>query len=148
MWVLNFSLSSLCLSVCFWCLTVSFPVNKVTPQGVIFVTQWILLALIGYWLLSLTYRLVASTLRRALWLLKVSAALACFGFILSDQSLDTETRGIRLAVLLLVCMLLGVGSFRSPSVADKTSHLEEQVKILERRLKEMEKWRTEETERD
>lgn len=131
------------------CLTVNFPVNKVTPQGVIFVTQWAVLALIGYWLLSLTYHLFASILRRTLWLLKVSVALTCFGFILSNQNLDTETRATWLAVLLLVCVLLGVGSFRGSSVADKTSHLVEQVKILERRLKEIEKWRrTEEARGD
>lgn len=112
-----------------------------TPEGLIFVTQWFLVALIGYWLLSLTFHLIASTLRRALWLFKVSMALACFGLILSDRSVDSETRAIRLAVLVLVCVLLGVGTSRGSSVADKTAHLEEQVRILERRLREMEKWR-------
>ncbi|KAM9362871.1 voltage-gated monoatomic cation channel TMEM109-like [Symphorus nematophorus] len=120
---------------------VGFPISKVTPEGLLFVVQWVLAAVIGYWLLSLIFRLVASTLRRALWLLKVSMALVCFGFILSDRSVDTETMAIRLAVLVLVCVVLGVGTWRSSDAADKTAHLEEQVKILERRLREMERWR-------
>ncbi|KAM9363210.1 voltage-gated monoatomic cation channel TMEM109-like [Symphorus nematophorus] len=120
---------------------VGFPISKVTPEGLLFVVQWVLAAVIGYWLLSLIFRLVASTLRRALWLLKVSMALVCFGFILSDRSVDTETMAIRLAVLVLVCVVLGVGTWWSSDAADKTAHLEEQVKILERRLREMERWR-------
>lgn len=121
---------------------VGFPLKKVTPAGLIFVGQWVLVALIGYWLLSLAFRLVASTLRRALWLLKVGMALACFGFILSDHSVETETMAIRLAVLVFVCVILGVGSStRGSNAAEKTAHLEEQVSILERRLREMERWR-------
>ncbi|XP_068607481.1 voltage-gated monoatomic cation channel TMEM109 [Brachionichthys hirsutus] len=118
----------------------SFPTDKVTPEGVIFVARWVLVALIGYWLLSLALRLVASSLRQALWLLKLILALICFGLILSDH-VDTETLAIRLAVLVLVCVLLGVGTSQGPNVADKTAHLEHQIKILERRLREMERWR-------
>ncbi|GAA6233768.1 transmembrane protein 109 [Lates japonicus] len=120
---------------------VAFPINRVTPEGLIFVAQWILVALIGYWLISLTFRLVASTLKRALWLLKVGVALVCFGFILSDHSVGTETMAVRLAVLVCVCVLLGVGTSGGSNAADKTAHLEEQVKVLERRLREMERWR-------
>ncbi|XP_035515361.1 transmembrane protein 109 [Morone saxatilis] len=119
------------------------PINKVTPEGLIFVVQWVLVALVSYWLLSLAFRLVASTVRRTLWLLKVSMAFACFGLILSDRSVETETMAIRLAILVCVCVLFGVGTSRSQpsSAADKTAHLEEQVRILERRLREMERWR-------
>lgn len=122
------------------------PVHKVTPEGVVFVAQWVLVALIGYWLVSLVLRLVASALRRALWLLKVSVALACFGLILSDHRVGTETMAVRLAVLVLVCVVLGVGTPRaSDAAADKTARLEEQIKVLERRLRQMETWtRTEE----
>nr|XP_019939450.1 PREDICTED: transmembrane protein 109-like [Paralichthys olivaceus] len=119
---------------------VVFPVNKVTPEGLIFFAQWLLVALIGYWLVSLAFCLVASTLRRALWLLKLGVAVACFGLILRDHSVGTETMAIRLAVLVCICVLLGVGFSKGSDVADKTVHLEEQVKILERRLREMEKW--------
>lgn len=121
--------------------TVFFPINKVTPEGLIFVIQWILVALIGYWLISLAFQFVAATLRRTLWLLKVGLALACFAVILSDHSVGTETVAIRLAVLVCVCVLLGVGSSRGSNANEKTARLEEQVKILERRLREMERWR-------
>lgn len=124
---------------------VGVPVTKVTPEGLIFVAQWVLVALIGYWLISLAFQLVASTLRRTLWLLKVAVALACFGLILSDYRVGTETMAIRLAVLVCVSYLLGVGTSGGSNAADKTARLEEQVKILERRLREMERWtRTEE----
>ncbi|XP_071755139.2 voltage-gated monoatomic cation channel TMEM109 isoform X1 [Centroberyx gerrardi] len=120
---------------------VAFPISSVTPDGVIFVAQWVLLALIGYWLISLAFRLVASTLRRALWLLKLGVALACFGLILSDRSVGPDTIAIRLAALVCVCVLLGIGPSKGGTAPDKTAHLEEQVKILERRLREMERWR-------
>ncbi|XP_061580420.1 voltage-gated monoatomic cation channel TMEM109 [Cololabis saira] len=124
---------------------VGFPVRKVTPEGLIFVGQWVLVALICYWLISLALRLVASTLRRALWLLKIGAAFACFGLILSDHRVGPETIAIRLAVLACVCVLLGVGSAGSSDSEGKTARLEEQVKILERRLRQMERLtRTEE----
>ncbi|XP_072240002.1 voltage-gated monoatomic cation channel TMEM109 [Leuresthes tenuis] len=124
---------------------VGFPVRKVTPDGLIFVGQWVLVSLICYWLISFALRLVASTLRRALWLLKLGVAFACFGLILSDYRVGTETMAIRLAVLVCVCVILGVGTSSGSIVADKTARLEEQVKILERRLREMERWtRTEE----
>uniref|UniRef100_A0A3P8U464 Uncharacterized protein n=1 Tax=Amphiprion percula TaxID=161767 RepID=A0A3P8U464_AMPPE len=116
------------------------PVHKVTPEGLIFVGQWVLVALIGYWLISLGLQLVASTLRRTLWLLKVGMALACFGLILSDHRVGTETMAVRLAVLVCVCVVLGVGTSGASNAADKTARLEEQMKILERRLREMERW--------
>ncbi|XP_041640418.1 transmembrane protein 109 [Cheilinus undulatus] len=122
-------------------LTVNLPVQSVTTEGVIFVGQWLILALIGYWLLSLALQLVASTLRQALWLLKLGLALGCFGLILSDSSATSETTAVRLAVLVFVCVLLGVGRGQGSVVEDKTAHLEEQVRILERKLREMERWR-------
>ncbi|CAL1602360.1 unnamed protein product [Knipowitschia caucasica] len=115
---------------------------RVTPSGVIFVVQWVLVALLTYWIISLTFQLVASTLRRALWLLKVCVALFFFVLILRDHSVGTESMAIRLSVLVLVCVLFGVGATGgSAGAADKTADLEEQVKILERRLKDMERWR-------
>ncbi|XP_049427135.1 transmembrane protein 109 [Epinephelus fuscoguttatus] len=116
------------------------PFSKVTPEGLIFVARWILVFLIGYWLISFIFRLIASTLRQAMWLLKVVLALGGFALILSDHNVGTETMAIRLAVLVCVCVLLGVGTSKV-NPADKTAHLEEQVKVLERRLREMERWR-------
>ncbi|XP_072319147.1 voltage-gated monoatomic cation channel TMEM109-like [Eucyclogobius newberryi] len=114
---------------------------RVTPSGVIFVAQWILVALLTYWIISLTFQLVASTLRRALWLLKIGVALFFFVLILRDYGVGTETMAVRLSVLVLVCVLLGVGSAGWSGATDKTGDLEEQVRVLERRLREMERWR-------
>ncbi|XP_037327698.1 voltage-gated monoatomic cation channel TMEM109 [Pungitius pungitius] len=119
----------------------SLPISEVTPDGVVFVAQWVLAAFIGYWLISLVFRLVASTLRRALWLLKVGVALVCFGLILSDHSVGSDTMAARLAALVCVCVLLGVGATKSSDAADQTARLEEQVKMLETRLRELEKRR-------
>lgn len=118
---------------------VGFPIEDVTPQGVIFVTQWVLVALLTYWILSLVFRVVTYTLRQALWLLKLCAALACFGFILSDRNVPAETMAFRIGGLVLVCVMLGVGPSRDTNLSDKTSQLEKQVRILERRLREMER---------
>lgn len=113
---------------------------RVTPSGVVFVAQWILVAVLTYWIISLTFQLISSTLRRAFWLLKITVALFFFVLILRDYGVGTETMAVRLAVLVLVCVLLGVGSSAGSSAADKTADLEEQVRILERRLREMERW--------
>lgn len=123
------------------CPPVVLPISEVTPEGLTFVLHWLLAALVGYWLLSLILRLLASALLRTLWLLKVSLAVTGFGLILSDPSVGTETMAVRLAVLLCVCVLLGVGPSRGPNVADKTARLEQQVKVLEKRLREMERRR-------
>lgn len=134
-----FVLSTPCPYVLFS--TVAIPINKVTPEALIFISQWVLVALIGYWVISLAFQLVASTLRRTMWLLKVGMALVCFAVILSDHSVGTETIAIRLVVLVCVCVLLGIGTRRGSNAADKTAHLEEQIHVLERRLREMERWR-------
>ncbi|XP_071244009.1 voltage-gated monoatomic cation channel TMEM109-like isoform X2 [Salvelinus alpinus] len=115
---------------------VEMPVNSITPDAVVYIGQWLLLALIGYWLLSLAFRLVASTLRRVLWLLKLGVVLGLFCLILSDRSAGTETTALRLAGLVSVCVLLGIG--HSGTGGDKT-YLEDQVRVLERRVREMER---------
>ncbi|XP_024292416.1 transmembrane protein 109 isoform X2 [Oncorhynchus tshawytscha] len=115
---------------------VEMPVNSITPDAVVYIGQWLLLALIGYWLLSLAFRLVASTLRRVLWLLKLGVVLGLFCLILSDSSAGTETTALRLAGLVSVCVLLGIGN--SGTGGDNT-YLEDQVRVLERRVREMER---------
>ncbi|KAJ8000916.1 hypothetical protein DPEC_G00185350 [Dallia pectoralis] len=114
---------------------VEFPFKNVTPEAVIYVSQWLLLALIGYWLLSLAFRLVASTLRRVLWLLKLGVVLGLFGWILSDRGAETETTALRLAGLVCVCVLLGIGPARGRSTDD----MENYVRVLEKRVKDMER---------
>lgn len=108
-----------------------------TPEGVIFVAQWALLAVIGYWLLSLAVYMLAGVVRRTLFLIKVIFAIAIFGLILSDSGASTETTSMRLAGLMLACVVLGIG----PSVfrGNSNAHLEQKVKVLERRLKEVER---------
>ncbi|XP_040042010.2 voltage-gated monoatomic cation channel TMEM109 [Gasterosteus aculeatus] len=119
----------------------TLPISEATPDGVVFVAQWLLVTFIGYWLISLVFRCVASALRRALWLLKVGVAVVCFAFILSDRSAGSDAMAVRLAVLVCVCVLLGVGTLGSPDVAGQTARLEKQVKVLETRLREMERRR-------
>lgn len=119
--------------------TVKLPFRQVTPEGVIFVTQWALLALAAYWIMSLILRLVVGAVRQALWLLKVIFTLAMFGLILSDTGASVETTALRLAGLVCVCVLLGVGG----TSAKRDAHLEDKVKMLERRLRDMEKSREE-----
>ncbi|XP_055060898.2 uncharacterized protein [Misgurnus anguillicaudatus] len=111
------------------------PFNQVTAEGVIFVAQWALLALIAYWILSLILRLVVGAVRQALWLLKVIFTVAMFWLILSDSSASAETTALRLAGLVCVCVLLGVGG----SSVQRDKHLEDKIKVLERRLRDMER---------
>lgn len=98
------------------------------------------MALVAYWILSFAFRVVTNTLRHVLWLVKVGAALACFSYILSNRSVAPETMAVQIGVLVLVCLLLGVGNSRGTNGSDKTSQLEDQVRILESRVREMERW--------
>lgn len=120
------------------------PVTYFTPEGVVFVVQWALLAVLGYWLLSLAVCLIAGVVRRTLFLLKVIVAVAVFGLIVSDGGASAETTAMRLAGLVLACVLLGVGPsyFRG----DTNAHLEQKVKLLEKRLRDLERKRKEEWE--
>ncbi|TSK22548.1 hypothetical protein Baya_1906 [Bagarius yarrelli] len=116
---------------------VKLPVKHFTAEGVVFVTRWALLALLGYWLLYLALGFVAGFLRRTLFLLKVIFVIVTFGLIVSDGGASPETTATRLAGLVFTCILLGIGPsfFRG----DANSHLEQKVKLLEKRLREMEK---------
>uniref|UniRef100_A0A8C2ACK0 Si:dkey-9i23.15 n=1 Tax=Cyprinus carpio TaxID=7962 RepID=A0A8C2ACK0_CYPCA len=110
------------------------PFQKVTPEGVVFVTQWALLVVVAYWIIAFILRLVVGAVRQALWLLKVTFAMGVFGLILSDTGASAETTAIRLAGLACVCVLIGIGTS-----AKQDTHLEDKIKILERRLREKEK---------
>lgn len=111
--------------------------RRVTPEGVIFVTKWLLLAVLVFWVLSLAVYLVSGVVRRMLWLLKILFAVGMFGLILSDTEASAETTSMRLAGLVFACVLLGVGP--SPFRGDANTYLEVKVKMLERRLREVEK---------
>ena len=99
---------SVCLSVCLSAITVPLSLPRFTPEGVASVAQWGLLALIGYWLLTVILRLFIGLLRQVFWILKTVAALWLFGLIVSDAHAGTDTTAIRLAGLVLGCALLGV----------------------------------------
>ncbi|XP_017318630.1 transmembrane protein 109 [Ictalurus punctatus] len=118
------------------------PVKRFTPEGVVFVAYWALLAVLGYWLLSLAVCLLTGVVRRTLFLLKVAFAIATFGLIVSDGGASAETTAMRLAALVFACVLLGVGpsTFRG----DANARLEQKVKVLETRMREMERKRKEE----
>lgn len=104
--------------------------------------QWALLAVLGYWLLSLAVCLLAGVVRRTLFLLKVAFAIVTFGLIVSDGGASAETTAMRLAGLVFACVLLGIGpsSFRG----DTNAHLEQKVRALGRQLREIERKRKEE----
>lgn len=108
--------------------------QKVTLEGVIFVTQWALLVVVAYWILAFIQRLVDGAVRLALWLLKVTFAMGMFGLILSNAGASAETTAIRLVGLACVCVLLGIGTSAKPD-----THLQDKIKMLETRLREMEK---------
>ncbi|KAI7810554.1 transmembrane protein 109 [Triplophysa rosa] len=118
---------------------VKLPFQQVTPEGVIFVSLWAMVALTAYWIMSLILRLLVGAVRQALWLLKVIFTVAMFGLILSDAGASAETTALRLAGLVCVCVLLGVGG----TSGKRDTHLEDKVKMLERRLRDMERSREE-----
>ncbi|RXN20022.1 transmembrane protein 109 isoform X2 [Labeo rohita] len=106
------------------------PFQKVTPEGVIFVAKWGLLVVVAYWIISFIVRLVVGAVRQTLWLLKVTFVIGMFGWILSTTGASAETTAVRLAGLVCICVLLGI---RSTS-AKPDAHLEDKIKMLERRL--------------
>ncbi|XP_059918411.1 transmembrane protein 109 isoform X2 [Gadus macrocephalus] len=109
---------------------------RFTPEGVASVAQWGLLALIGYWLLTVILRLFIGLLRQVFWILKTVAALWLFGLIVSDAQAGTDTTAIRLAGLVLGCALLGVAfpsSEKTVGVEGRLGQLEGRVRALEGR---------------
>ncbi|XP_023653168.2 uncharacterized protein [Paramormyrops kingsleyae] len=117
--------------------SVKLPFPHFTAEGIAFVAQWALLAVIGYWVFSLVLHLVLCLLRRVLWLLKLSIALWLFVVIVSDTSANTNTTAWRLGALVFACALLGLA--RVGSEQDKSSNLERRVKGLEGSMKRIER---------
>uniref|UniRef100_A0A4W5L2S7 Si:dkey-74k8.3 n=1 Tax=Hucho hucho TaxID=62062 RepID=A0A4W5L2S7_9TELE len=115
---------------------VHLPFPHFTAEGVASAGQWALLALIGYWVLSIILRLLVGVVRRVFWMLKAGTALWLFGLIVSDAKAGSDTTAIRLASLVLGCALLGLagsGSEKTVQVEDRMSILEGRVKAVERR---------------
>nr|XP_046250654.1 uncharacterized protein LOC124062151 [Scatophagus argus] len=119
---------------------VSLPVNAVTPEGVIFAAQWILLPLICYRMITSALLLVTLFLKWLWWLLKVGVALACFELILNGFSVGMKVTAFRLLCLVCVC-ILDIILRKDLTKSARLVHLEECVKLLENQNRELKQWR-------
>lgn len=109
---------------------------RFTPEGVTAVAQWGLLSLIGYWVLTIVLRLLIGVIRRVFWVVKTIFALWLFGLMVTDKNATTEEIAVRLAGLVLVCVLLTLltsSSEKSSAVEHRLSSLEGRVKAVEKR---------------
>ncbi|XP_044220033.1 transmembrane protein 109-like isoform X2 [Thunnus albacares] len=107
-----------------------------TPEGVTAVAQWGLLALIGYWVLTIVLRLLIGVMRRVFWVVKTVLALWLFGLMVTDKNASADTTAVRLAGLVLGCVLLTLltsSSEKSSAVEHRLSSLEGRVKAVEKR---------------
>ncbi|XP_061691669.1 uncharacterized protein LOC133509048 isoform X2 [Syngnathoides biaculeatus] len=108
---------------------------RFTPEGVTTVAQWAVVAVVGYWVLTILLRFLIDTLRHVFWLVKMAVVLWIFAMIVSDGSASADTTAVRLGGLVLgyiVLTLLTTGS-------NKTGALEHRLKSLEGRVKAVEK---------
>ncbi|XP_022607358.1 transmembrane protein 109-like isoform X2 [Seriola dumerili] len=108
---------------------------RFTPEGVTAVAQWGLVALIGYWVLTIVFRLLIAVVRRVFWIVKTVLALWLFGLMVTDKTASTDTTAVRLAGLVLVCVLLTLLT----SASEKSGVVENRLSSLEGRLKAVEK---------
>lgn len=100
------------------------------------VAQWGLLALIGYWVLKIVLRLLIAVVRRVFWFVKTVLALWLFGLMVTDKTASTDTTAVRLAGLVLVCVLLSLlnsASEKSSGMENRLSSLEGRIKVVEKR---------------
>lgn len=110
---------------------------KLSPYQVQTLLLWGLVALIGYWLLSLLLNLMLTILSRIMWGLKVLVFMSCFMFIVSM----VPDRSVQISLLLALLMLYALlgrlsGSHRSGARLEaKVRSLERQVDELQRRQK-------------
>ncbi|XP_019937572.1 voltage-gated monoatomic cation channel TMEM109-like isoform X2 [Paralichthys olivaceus] len=108
---------------------------RFTPEGVTAFAQWGLLALIGYWVLTIVLRLLIAVMRRVFWVVKTVLALWLFGLMVTDKTATADTTAVRLAGLVLVCALLTLLS----SASEKSCAVEQRLSVLEGRLRAVEK---------
>lgn len=109
---------------------------RFTPEGVTAVAQWGLLTLIGYWVLAIVLRLLIGVLRQVFWIVRTVLALWFFGLIVTDKTATADTTAVRLAGLVLVCVvltLLTCGSEKACAVEHRLSSLEGRLKTVEKR---------------
>lgn len=108
---------------------------RVTPEGVTAIAQWGLLALIGYWVLTIALRLLICVVRRVFWVVKTVLALWLFGLIVTDKTATADTTAVRVGYLVLACVLL---TLLAPG-SEKTGTVDQRLNSLEGRLKAVEK---------
>ncbi|KAM3613397.1 uncharacterized protein V6R79_025376 [Siganus canaliculatus] len=109
---------------------------RFTPEGVTAIAQWGLVALIGYWVLTVVIRLLICVVRRVFWVIKTVLALWLFGLMVTDKTASAETTAVRLGGLVLVCVLLTLltsGSEKTYTVDHRLSSLESRLKAIEKR---------------
>lgn len=99
------------------------------------VAQWGLLALIGYWVLTIILRLLIGVVRRVFWVVKTVLALWLFVLMVTDKTASADTTAVRLAGLVVVCVLLTLLTAHS----EKSCVVEHRLNILEGRLKVVER---------
>lgn len=109
---------------------------RFTPEGVTAIAQWGLVALIGYWVLTIILRLLIGVLRRVFWVVKTVLALWLFGLIVTDKHATADITAVRLGGLVLGCVLLTLltsCSENACAVEHRLSSLEGRVKAVEKR---------------
>ncbi|TWW55528.1 hypothetical protein D4764_09G0005770 [Takifugu flavidus] len=106
-----------------------------TPEGVTAIAQWGLLALFGYWVLTMLLHLVICVVKRVLWVVKTVLVLWLFGLIVTDKNATADTTAVRLWGLVLGCVLLNL----LKSDSEKICSVDNRLRNLEGRLKAVEK---------
>ncbi|XP_029960481.1 transmembrane protein 109 isoform X1 [Salarias fasciatus] len=109
---------------------------RFTPEGVTAVAQWGLLALIGYWVLTVVLRLLIGVVKQTFWVVKTVLALWLFGLIVTDKTASADVTAVRVGGLVLGCVLLTLltpGSEKSRAVEHRLSSLEGRLKAVEKR---------------
>lgn len=112
---------------------------RFTPEGVVAIIQWGLLALIAYWVLSVALRLFLCVAKRVFWVVRTVLALWLFGLIATDKTATAEITAVRVGGLVLVCVVLSMltsGSEKTDTVEHRLSTLEGRVKAVEKRKAE------------
>ncbi|XP_051275609.1 uncharacterized protein si:dkey-74k8.3 isoform X2 [Dicentrarchus labrax] len=115
---------------------VALTLPRFTPEGVTAIAKWGLVALIGYWVLTIVLRLFICVVRRVFWVVKTVLSLWLFGLIVTDKTATADTTAVRLGGLVLGCVLLTLltsGSEKTCVVDNRLSSLEGRLKAVEKR---------------
>ncbi|XP_034086802.1 transmembrane protein 109-like isoform X2 [Gymnodraco acuticeps] len=114
---------------------VALTLPRFTPEGVAAIAQWGLVALIGYWVLTIVLRVLICLVKRVFWVVKTVLALWLFGLIVTEKNATADTTAVRVGGLVLGCVLLTLLT----SCSEKTCTVEQRLSTLESRVKSVEK---------